>query len=60
MKKKIERNEPSVIWVIADFRQQILFVPKMVKDRSRVLGAGESRLYFEYKKRYPTFAEVIV
>jgi len=60
MKKRNERNEPSVIWVLADIRQQILFVPKMVKDKSRVLASRESSLYFEYKKCYPTFTEVIV
>lgn len=60
MKKEIKHNEVSVIWVLADIRQQILYVPKMVKAKSRVLGAGESRLYFEYKNRYPAFTEVIV
>lgn len=60
MMKKIERNEFFLNWILADLRQEILFIPKMVKDNSRTLSRPEASLYFEYKNRYPTFVEVIV
>lgn len=60
MMKKIERNEFFLNWILADIRQEILFIPKMVKDNSRTLSRPEAKLYFEYKNRYPNFAEVIV
>lgn len=60
MMKKIERNQLYLNWILADLRQEILFIPQMVKDNSRILSRPEASLYFEYKNRYPTFAEVIV
>ena len=60
MMKKIERNEFFLNWILADLRQEILFIPKMVKDNSHILSRPEASLYFEYKNRYPPFVEVIV
>ena len=60
MKKKIERNELVLCWILADLRKEILFIPKWVKENSRMLNRAEANLYFEYKNRYPEFAEVIV
>ena len=60
MMKKIEKNELFLCWILADIRQKILFIPKEVKEKSRILSRGEAALYFEYKNRYPNFTEVIV
>ena len=60
MLKTIERNELFLIWIVADIFKECLYIPKMVKDNSRNLSRPEAKLYFEYKNRYPTFAEVIV
>ena len=60
MMKKVERNELRLCWILADLQKRVLFIPKGVKENSRVLGRGEATLYFEYKNRYPDFAEVIV
>lgn len=60
MKKKVERNELHLCWILADLKKRVLFIPKLVKDNSRILSRGEATLYFEYKNRYPDFAEVIV
>ena len=60
MMKEIKKNELFLIWILADIRQEILFIPKMVKENSRKLNRGEASLYFEYKNRYPNFTEVVV
>ena len=60
MMKKIVDNRLHLCWILADVRQEILFIPKEVKENSRILSRAEATLYFEYKKRYPTFTEVIV
>jgi hypothetical protein len=60
MKKKVKRNELHLCWILADLKKRVLFIPKLVKDNSRILSRGEAALYFEYKNRYPDFAEVIV
>lgn len=60
MMKKVERNELFLIWIHADLNKKVLFIPRMVKDNSRTLSRPEAKLYFEYKNRYPNFAEVIV
>jgi hypothetical protein len=58
--KKVTNNKLRLCWIIADVRREILFIPKEVKEYSRILSRGEAALYFKYKNRYPTFAEVIV
>ena len=60
MIKKVERNGLRLCWILADLQKRVLFIPKGVKENSRVLSRGEATLYFEYKNRYPDFAEVIV
>ena len=60
MMKKVTNNKLHLCWILADVRQEILFIPKEVKENSRILSRGEASLYFEYKNRYPTFTEVIV
>ena len=60
MMKKVTDNRLHLCWILADIRQEILFIPKEVKENSRILSRGEASLYFEYKNRYPTFTEVIV
>ena len=60
MMKKIERNEFRLCWILADHRQRVLFIPKMVKANASNLMCGEASLYFKYKNQYPDFAEVII
>ena len=58
--KKMERNELFLSLIVADLRNEILFIPKRVKENARKLSSAEASLYFEFKNRYPEFAEVIV
>ena len=60
MMKKVERNELRLCWILADLQKRILFIPKGVKENSKILSRGEASLYFEYKNRYPDFTEVII
>ena len=60
MIRKIEKNQLYLNWILADLKQEILFIPQIVKDNSCLLILPEAKLYFEYKNRYPSFVEVIV
>lgn len=60
MKKTIERNELRVIAIIADLNRSILFIPRAIKEKSRMLSSPEAQMYFDYKNRYPTFVEAII
>ena len=60
MKRKIERNELSPNWIVADLKEGILFIPQRVKENARTLSRPEAKMYFEYKNRYPNFTEVII
>ena len=60
MMKKIVDNRLHLNWIVADIRQKVLFIPKEVKEQSRILYRAEANLYFTYKNRYPNFTEVIV
>ena len=60
MIKKVERNELHLCWILADLKKKVLFIPKLVMDNSHILSRGEAALYFEYKTRYPDFAEIII
>ena len=60
MMKKVVDNKLHLCWILADVRQKILFIPKEVKENSRILSRAEASLYFEYKNHYPDFTEVIV
>ena len=60
MKKHNVSNEMYLISILADLNNEALFIPKMVKDNSWNLASQEAALYFEYKKRYPSFSEVII
>lgn len=60
MKKHNVSNEMYLISILADLNNETLFIPKIVKDNSRNLASQEAALYFEYKKRYPSFSEVII
>ena len=60
MLKKIEKNEMYLLWILADLRQQVLFIPQEVKEKSKILKTAHASLYLNYKNRYPEFKEVIV
>lgn len=60
MKKHNVSNEMYLISILADLNNETLFIPKIVKDNSRNLASQEAALYFEYKNRYPSFAEIII
>ena len=60
MKKHNVSNEMYLISILADLNNEILFIPKVVKENSRNLASQEASLYFEYKNRYPSFSEVII
>ena len=60
MKKHNVSNEMYLISILADLNNETLFIPKVVKENSRNLASQEASLYFEYKKRYPSFSEVII
>lgn len=60
MKKHNVSNEMYLISILADLNNETLFIPKIVKDNSRNLASQEAALYFEYKNRYSSFAEIII
>jgi hypothetical protein len=60
MKKHNVGNEKYLISILADLNNETLFIPKIVKDNSHNLASQEAALYFEYKNRYPSFAEIII
>ena len=60
MKKHNVSNEMYLISILADLNNETLFIPKVVKENSRNLASQEAALYFEYKNRYPSFAEIII
>ena len=60
MLKNIEKNEMCILWILADLQRRVLFIPKMVKENSKILTRAEASLYLEYKTRYPDFKEVII
>ena len=60
MKKHNVSNEMYLISILADLNNKTLFIPKIVKENSRNLASQEASLYFEYKNRYPSFAEIII
>ena len=60
MMKKIEKNEMCLLWILADLRQRVLFIPQEVKEKSKILKTAHASLYLNYKNRYPEFKEVIV
>jgi hypothetical protein len=60
MKRKIEKTEFQLYWIVADLNREVLFVPKQLKAQTALLRGGAARLYFRYKNRYPTFREEVI
>lgn len=58
--KNINKNEKYLIFIAADLSSNTLYIPKNIKDKSYLLTTPEAAMYFEYKNKYPDFAEVII
>ena len=58
--KNINKNEKYLIFIAADLSSNTLYIPKNIKDKSHLLATPEAAMYFEYKNKYPDFAEVII
>lgn len=58
--KNNQKNEKYVLSIVADWARKALYIPKAIKEGSRILTSPEAAMYFEYKNRYPSFSETIV
>ena len=58
--KNNQKNEKYVLSIVADWARKTLYIPKAIKEGSRILTRPEAAMYFEYKNRYPSFSETIV
>lgn len=60
----MKTNTPTTLYkeilVVAGIRERTLFVTEKLAANRYKLGSPESTMYFQYKKKYPTFSEVIV
>lgn len=45
--------------IVADLKNEKLFIPKELIKEMRNLGSHVGQLYWEYKNKYPLFEEVI-